>query len=287
MKRSVKYALLAGIVLLLGALLFIDYRGYRNLQKVEEQMSALTGRVDEVSRLAQEEASAAAAAGQRADEAAARAEVAAGGRTKAEQLRQQAEAGQAQAQTAAQQEAERARQAKAQAEQASAQAEQVQTQLEGLRRERAEELNRMQEALNRLVPTRRTARGITIVLPDSQFRFDFNSAELSQRNRELLSRIAGILLVSKGFGLSVFGYTDDVGSTQYNQQLSMRRAKTVEDYLIHSGIDPAIINTKGYGKTDPLVKGSSELARSKNRRVEIALTDSQIKYLGDDSSNPQ
>jgi outer membrane protein OmpA-like peptidoglycan-associated protein len=117
-----------------------------------------------------------------------------------------------------------------------------------------------------------------IVLPESTFRFDFDKADLTQRNRELLSRIAGILLVSKGYGLSVFGYTDDVGTAEYNQQLSLRRAKAVQDYLIQSGIDSAIINVKGYGKTSPLVPGTTSVARAKNRRVEIALTDSSIRY---------
>jgi outer membrane protein OmpA-like peptidoglycan-associated protein len=272
------FALIAGVVVVIGSLLFIDYKGYRSLKHVEEEMAALTARVDEASRLAQEEASAAAAASQRADQAAAQAELAAGGRKQAEQAKQQAELNQAQAQTAAQQASERA-------QQSAAQAEAIQNQLSALRQEREQELNRMQEALNRLVPTRRTAQGITIVLPDSQFRFDFDSSDLSQKNRELLSRIAGILLVSKGFGLSVFGYTDDVGTTQYNQQLSARRAKAVQDYLIQSGIEKSIINTKGYGKTSPVMQGTSETARAKNRRVEIALTDSQIRYLGEESSS--
>ena len=69
----------------------------------------------------------------------------------------------------------------------------------------------MQEALNHIVETHRTPQGMTIILPDSTFRFEFDSADISQKNRELLSRIVGILLVSKGYGLSVFGYTDDVG----------------------------------------------------------------------------
>jgi outer membrane protein OmpA-like peptidoglycan-associated protein len=147
-----------------------------------------------------------------------------------------------------------------------------------MRREREEELNRMQEALDRVAETRRTPNGMIIVLPNSIFRFDFDSSELSQHNRELLSRIAGILLVSKGYGLSVFGYTDDIGTAEYNQQLSLRRAKAVQDYLVQSGIDSATINIKGYGKTSPLVGGTSQESRAKNRRVEIALTDSSIKF---------
>lgn len=262
----------AAAVILLG-LLFAGYKGYESLKRMGAEISTLTRRVDDATRLAEEEASAAKVASQRADEAAARAEVAAGARHQAEEQKQQAEAGQAQAQSAAQQAAE--------------QVQQAQEELARIRREREQELNRMQEALNRVVETRRTPQGMTIILPDSTFRFDFDSAELSQKNRELLSRIAGILLVSKGYGLSVFGYTDDVGTADYNQQLSMRRATAVQQYLIHSGLDSSIVNLKGYGKTSPVIAGTSAAARARNRRVEIALTDSEIKYGGEVPSAAQ
>jgi outer membrane protein OmpA-like peptidoglycan-associated protein len=47
---------------------------------------------------------------------------------------------------------------------------------------------------------------------------------------------------------------------------------------VQSGIDPGIINVKGYGKTSPRVAGTSADNRAMNRRVEIALTDSSIKF---------
>jgi outer membrane protein OmpA-like peptidoglycan-associated protein len=153
--------------------------------------------------------------------------------------------------------------------------------MDAMRREREQELNQMQEALNRIVETRRTPNGMVMVLPDSVFRFDFDSAELNPKNRELLSRIAGVLLVSKGYGLAVHGYTDDVGTAEYNKQLSLRRAKAVQDYLAQAGIDRAIMTVAGYGKSDPRVKGANEEARAQNRRVEIALTDSSIQYTGE------
>ena len=277
MKRA---ALIVGLVVILGGLLATDYKGYRSLKRVESEMARLSQQVDEASRLAQEESSAANAASQRADQAAAHAEVAAGGRQQAEQQKQQAEMGRTQALSSAQQ-------ASDQAKQAAEQARQAQDQLAQIRHEREEELDHMQEALSKVVETHRTPQGMTIVLPDSTFRFDFDNAELSQKNRELLSRIAGILLVSKGYGLSVFGYTDDVGTADYNRQLSLKRAKAVQEYLIQSGIDRSIINLKGYGKTSPVIAGTSSAARAKNRRVEIALTDSSIKYGGEATTAPR
>ena len=272
-----RLAVVAGLVVVVAALATVDYKGIQSIKNLEAQVASLRQDVNSATKLAQEESTAAAAASQRADVAAARAEAAATGRQQAEAQKQQAEQERTQALTSEQQAAQQAKAAQDQAKQA-------QDQLTQIRHERQEELDRMQEALSHIVDTRRTPNGMLITLPDSTFRFNFDSAELNQKNRELLSRVAGILLVSKGYGLSVFGYTDDVGSDDYNQQLSMRRAKAVEDYLVKAGIDPAIINVKGYGKTSPLVPGTTTLARAKNRRVEIALTDSEIKYVGETPS---
>lgn len=265
-------------VVLVGAFAAFDYSGYRALKQMRAELAVLQQEVNAATKLAEEESAAVAAASKRTEEAAARAEIAAQGRIQAEQQRQQAEQQKQQAESGREQ-------AMSAAQQANYQARLAQDQMGQMRREREEELNRMQEALNRVVETHRTPKGMVMVLPNSIFRFDFDSADLSQHNRELLSRIAGILLVSNAYGLSVFGYTDDVGTPEYNQQLSLRRAKAVQDYLAHSGIDPAIINVKGYGKTSPLVTGTSADNRAKNRRVEIALTDSSIKFGGEAASN--
>ena len=268
-----RWATGAGFVIVLAALGTAYYAGYRNLKALKAELVELRQQLNEVSRTAQEQAAAAAAARQFADQAATNAQLAAGARKQAEEQRQQAEAGRAEAVTSAQRSAEQARHA--------------QDQMTAMRHEREEELDHMQQALNRIVETHRTSTGMTIVLRDSTFRFPFDSADINPKNRELLSRIAGILLVSKGYGLSIFGYTDDVGTTDYNQQLSVRRAKAVEDYLIESGLDPAIMNIKGYGKTSPVADGTTADARSKNRRVEIALTDSSIRYTGEASPLPR
>jgi outer membrane protein OmpA-like peptidoglycan-associated protein len=262
-----RLTLIIACVAVLGGFGFAGFKLYRTLESMRGDMAVLRRQVVDATETAQRESSAASAASLRADQAALRAEVAAGGRQKAEEQKQQADLDRAQAMTSAQQAAQQAKQA--------------QDQMSQMRREREQELNQMQEALNRVVETHRTPTGMLIVLPDSTFRFGFDSADLSAKNRELLSRVAGILLVSKGYGLSIFGYTDDVGSEEYNQQLSERRAKAVEDYLIQAGIDPSIIRVKGYGKMSPHIAGTTVSARGQNRRVEIALTDSSVRYGGD------
>lgn len=265
------------VLVLLIIIGLLSYLGYRRIHTTEARLNAridaLTTQVNDATKLAEEQAAAVNAASVRANEAAARAEIAATGR-------KQAEANAQQAQTAAQQAEANRDQALTAAQQAAQQAAQARNEMQTMRQEREQELNQMQEALNKVVETHRTANGMVMVLPESTFRFPFDSAELSQKNRELLSRVAGILLVSKGYGLSIFGYTDDTGSADYNQKLSLRRAEAVRDYLVHSGLNPSIITVKGYGKTSPLVPDTDAASRAKNRRVEIALTDSSLTFTG-------
>jgi outer membrane protein OmpA-like peptidoglycan-associated protein len=179
-------------------------------------------------------------------------------------------------------EAEQAQVAKILADQqalhAQQQAQNAREELDQIRKAREEELNRMQGALSKVAATRRTADGMVIDLSNDSFKFDFDKATLRPENRELLSRLAGILLVSHGYRLHVYGYTDDIGTYEYNQGLSERRAQVVRDYLAKSGIPAEIMTTKGFGKSSPRVKATSPQARERNRRVEIGIVDTVIKY---------
>jgi outer membrane protein OmpA-like peptidoglycan-associated protein len=270
-KRLTLFLCLAVVV---GALAVASYEGYGWIKRTNDSMAALSRQVDEASQLAQKEAAAVNAASARANEAATRAEMAASARNEAERQKQLADMQKQQAQTGQ-------AQAEVAARQATEQANAARNELMALQKQREQELDHMQEALNRVVKTHRTPTGMVMVLTDATFKFDFDKADLKPKSREILSRIAGILLASKGYGLSVFGYTDDIGSAEYNKKLSVRRADAVRDYLVEAGIDPSIINASGYGKTNPLVKGATEAARAQNRRVEIALTDSEIHYTGE------
>ena len=78
----------------------------------------------------------------------------------------------------------------------------------------------------------------------------------------------------------MYGYTDDVGSQEYNLGLSERRADAVRNYLVSSGIDPKILTIKGFGKSNPRVPGDTPQARAKNRRVEIGIVDSTLRVEG-------
>ena len=199
--------------------------------------------------------------------------------------RVQAEAQQAAAQETAEQareEAQRANQdaklAQEEAQVAQEEARLAQEEAERIRKERDDELNRLQTALNHIGETRRTALGLVMTLGSDSMQFEFDKATLRPENRELLSRIVGILMTSKDYGIYVYGHTDSTGSEEYNLELSKRRALSVRDYLADSGITPEIITTEGFGKSRPLITGNSEEARAKNRRVEIGIVDTVITF---------
>ncbi len=133
--------------------------------------------------------------------------------------------------------------------------------------------------MGQIAETRRTALGLVMNLGSDYLKFEFDKADLRPQDRELLSRIAGILLTAPGYTVSVSGHTDDVGTDEYNQKLSERRAQTVRDYLASAGLPPDILSVEGHGKSLPLVPGTSEEARAKNRRVELGIINTQIRYL--------
>lgn len=99
--------------------------------------------------------------------------------------------------------------------------------------------------------------------------FAFNSYRLIPPSFFDLDQVAEFLLENPQIRVQLFGHTDDQGSEQYNLKLSRDRARNVGAYLSSIGIASSRIEYFGYGKSRPLVKGTSENARKQNRRVEI------------------
>ena len=73
--------------------------------------------------------------------------------------------------------------------------------------------------------------------------------------------------------LMVSGHTDAIGSDEYNQKLSERRANAVRRYLIEKGIASARIQVKGYGKRMPIADNKTPEGRAMNRRAELGVVD--------------
>lgn len=190
----------------------------------------------------------------------------------AEAARQKEEAEKAKAEAVAQQQALAAETAKAQ--QAAAQSEQLRQQAEQQRqqaeKEKQELRARLLQQLNTILSTRDTARGLIANMSDVLFKT--GSFELLPGARERLAKVSGILLAYPSLHVQIEGHTDSVGSDDYNQELSEKRADAVKDYFVQQGIAADSIEAKGFGKTQPIASNDTPEGRQQNRRVELVMS---------------
>ena len=108
-----------------------------------------------------------------------------------------------------------------------------------------------------------------VVLDTSKLKFDFNSATIKDEYNPVLKKLKDYI-ESKDCKISITGYTDSKGTKEYNRELSLRRAESVEEKLIDLGLPPEkIIETKGNGDKNPVASNDTEKGRSANRRIEI------------------
>lgn len=102
--------------------------------------------------------------------------------------------------------------------------------------------------------------------------FDTGSASLRPESQEQLDNVAAILLAYPNVHVKVGGYTDNVGGTEHNLQLSQTRAKSVVAELVRRGVSPERLEAEGYGEQYPISDNSTEEGRAKNRRVSMRIT---------------
>ncbi|NOQ51531.1 MAG: OmpA family protein [Desulfuromonadaceae bacterium] len=104
---------------------------------------------------------------------------------------------------------------------------------------------------------------------NSEVSFDFNSANIKPTFRPPLDKIADILNRYPRTQIVVVGHTDTIGSEQYNQDLSNRRAIAVADFLVMRGVASSRLGTEGRGELEPRASNDTEDGRALNRRVEV------------------
>ncbi|AXF76187.1 porin OmpA [Erwinia tracheiphila] len=123
--------------------------------------------------------------------------------------------------------------------------------------------------------------------------FAFNKATLKPEGQQALDQLYSQLssLDPKDGSVVVLGYTDRIGSEQYNQKLSEKRAQSVVDYLVSKGIPSNKISARGMGKSNPVTGNTCDSVKGRNalidclgpdRRVEI-----QVKGIKDVVTQPQ
>lgn len=101
--------------------------------------------------------------------------------------------------------------------------------------------------------------------------FDFDRSEVREDVRERLARVIQLLKEMPGIDVDIVGYTDNVGTEQYNLALSLRRAESVRDYVIAQGIDESRLGAAGRGMSEPIVSNATPEGRAVNRRVEFVV----------------
>jgi hypothetical protein len=100
--------------------------------------------------------------------------------------------------------------------------------------------------------------------------FNSGSAVLLEESEPMLAQVAGLVKASPEGQLTIEGHTDNIGSAEYNQQLSEHRANAVRDALVsHYGVPAARLSAKGYGLTRPVETNATVEGRARNRRVEL------------------
>ena len=114
-----------------------------------------------------------------------------------------------------------------------------------------------------------TPRGLVLTLGDVLF--DTGKAQLNPGSARKLDQLAQFLADHPERRVQIDGFTDSVGTDSYNQDLSQQRADAVKTALVTRGIDPARIESQGYGKGFPVADNADSGGRQLNRRVEVVI----------------
>jgi outer membrane protein OmpA-like peptidoglycan-associated protein len=137
-------------------------------------------------------------------------------------------------------------------------------------RDREELRAKLLQQFNLILETRDTARGLVVNMSDVLF--DSGQYTLRPLAREKLAKISGIVLAYPTLMLAVEGNTDSVGTEEFNQTLSEKRAESVRTYLTRQGVPEGSTTAAGFGKSRPIASNDTSDGRQQNRRVELIVS---------------
>jgi uncharacterized repeat protein (TIGR01451 family) len=106
--------------------------------------------------------------------------------------------------------------------------------------------------------------------------FEFNKATIRPESFQILNDVAAVLKDNPQLNILIEGHTDAVGSVEYNQKLSDRRAASVKTYLVSKGVAASRLSTKGQGKLSPIASNDTAVGRALNRRVEFLIVNPEV-----------
>ena len=130
---------------------------------------------------------------------------------------------------------------------------------------------RSQKELMQELHAERTARGLVVTLEDVLF--EVNGADLQPGTQVQLLRLVEFLKGNPDRKVLIEGHTDSIGSSEYNLQLSLLRAESVQSFLVGNGLPADRLTAIGYGETRPEAPNDSATGRQQNRRVEVVILD--------------
>lgn len=107
--------------------------------------------------------------------------------------------------------------------------------------------------------------------------FEFNKSALLPSAYTALEGVVNTMKEHSGYKWEVGGYTDAIGSDNYNIKLSQQRAQSVVDYLVSKGVERNNLTIVGYGEANPVATNDTDEGRSMNRRVEIKILSKDSK----------
>jgi outer membrane protein OmpA-like peptidoglycan-associated protein len=233
-----------------------DLLNQKRVLEATVQAQSAKAEAEQARRAAAAEASTAEKAKKEAEESRARALSEA---EKAERSKKEAE----QARLQSREEAEKAEKARREAEAKAREAEQAKAEIDQFLKDLSDLQGKM------------TERGIVLTMGDVLF--SFGKADLSAGAVRNLDKITGFLEKHPGRNLLIEGHTDSIGSDEFNQALSQKRADAVKEALVGKGVSPDRVVTKGYGKQFPVAGNDSESGRQMNRRVEVVILNEGVK----------
>jgi peptidoglycan-associated lipoprotein len=106
----------------------------------------------------------------------------------------------------------------------------------------------------------------------SEVHFDYDSADIREADRPLLTKNADALKKFDFLRVTIEGHADERGTVEYNLALGERRAKAAHDYLVSLGVAADRLKTVSYGKEVPLCQQSTDDCWARNRRDHFAVT---------------
>lgn len=142
-------------------------------------------------------------------------------------------------------------------------------------KKQAEIAQAMKDAQVEQVTDQNGFQAIKVVLPNGIL-FGFNSSELNATSQTELAKFAQTVVNEQGMDISIYGNTDNVGTHEVNQKVSLARAQAVQNYLLGHSVPAArIISVVGLAYDNPVASNDTEAGRAQNRRVELFLTANQ------------